>query len=209
MKRHIGKIKNTDHRCIVCYMQIPGRSDHALIVQTENLPPRFEQALMEIVNSKEGQANPVLADVLGQNLMPDYNNKSVFHALHESGLLRAVHIDQIVMLPEPNMPFPLRQILEQMGSAPASPPQMDVEKHNQFNENRAVEGTQQQEAIARNLLVEADLLQADADRKRREAYKLAPTLQPKAEPPKVAKAETTPAPEKKPRGRRTTKKADA
>jgi hypothetical protein len=225
MKRHIGKIINTDHRCVVCYMQIPGREDHALVVQVESLPPRFEQAVMEIVDSNEAQSEPVLANVLSRHLMSDLN-KSVFQALHETGLLRAVHIDQVVMLPQPNMPFPLRQIIEQMGSTlppQTTAPTPPVQKYNQYNENMGQDGTERNRAIANNLLIEADLLQRDVDRKREEAFKLSPDLvnqhtaqrearmAPKATP-KAAKATAevkTTVTKKAPVKRATAKKTDS
>ena len=44
MKKHIGRIANTDQRVVVVFMQIPGKDDHALVVSTDNLPERFHQA---------------------------------------------------------------------------------------------------------------------------------------------------------------------
>lgn len=186
MKRHIGKLVNTDQRCVVVYMQIPGREDHALIVATDHMHPRFEQAVMEILESPEGQADPVLANVLARRLMPE-SGKSVLQAMHEMGILTPVHVDRVIMLPQPNMPFPLRQIIEGMGN---TLPKVDdsIEPQPKFNPHTANTQAMSDEnraAIARNLLVEADLLEGDAKRKREQAYAYAPELRP-AEPPASA-----------------------
>jgi hypothetical protein len=113
-KRHIGKLINTDQRLVVVFMQIPGREDHALVVGTDALPPRFEQALMTIVESAEAQTMQDLGQVLGRRMMPD-STMTVLQALHNAGMLNAVPVDRVIMLPFPSRPFPLRQVLESMG----------------------------------------------------------------------------------------------
>lgn len=179
MKRHIGKLANTDQRVVVVFMQIPGREDHALIVSTDNLHPRLEQAVMEIVNSKEGQADESLGNVLGRRILPD-TNENVLKALHEGQVLRPVHINQIVMLPQPNMPFPLRDILRQMGrTIPGeAPAQQEVERFNPHTANTQALDEETKNLIARNLLVEADMLAAEVAQKREKAYAYVPSLRP-------------------------------
>lgn len=114
LKRHVGQIKNTGQRCVVVFMQLPERPDHALVIPTDSLPDRVEHAVMQILESPEGQANPCLAHVMNARLMPEMG-RSVLRYLHETGRLQAVPIDNMVMLPMPNMPFPLRKIIEDMG----------------------------------------------------------------------------------------------
>ena len=203
MKKHLGKLVNTDQRCVVVFMQIPGREDHALIVQTDNLNPRFEQAIMDVVESPEGQADPVLANVLGRRLLPE-SGKTVLQSLHEAGLLRTVHIDQVVMLPMPNMPFPLRTIIEGMGNTKLPPPSAEAaaqqEKFNAPAVNLAASSVEERMGIAKGLLIEAELLQADADKKRKMAYQYAPELAPKvqkAEPVSLDNVVKKAAPRKK------------
>lgn len=183
MKRHIGKIKNTDQRCVVVFMQIPGREDHALVVSTDTLPPRYEQALMQIVESPEGQNDPSLANVLDRRLMPDTGEK-ILEAMHNNGFLRAVPIDQVIMLPMPSMPFPLRSIIEKMGgTVPNSPATaQDVtetaadEKFNPHGANAQALTAESKAGIARMLLIEAEDLEAIAQQKRQQAYAYAPEI---------------------------------
>lgn len=183
MKRHIAKT-TTDERCVVLFMQIPGRESHALICPTDSLPDRLEQAVMDVVESSEGQANPTLATVLGRRLLPD-TGENIMQALHDRGHLHAVPIDNVLMLPMPNMPFPLRGIIEQMGGDVPTTTQTPVSDSNQaetkFNPHANItqsESSDQSEGIAQNLLVEAQMLQSEADKKRERAYSMAPQLRP-------------------------------
>lgn len=184
MKKHIGKIANTDQRCVVVFMQIPGRESHSLVVGTDNLPDRLEHALMQVVESPEGQGDPVLANVLGRRILPD-TGKTVLQSLHDLNLLASVPVDNILMMPLPNMPFPLRQIIENMGgtvptgAAPSDTAPGSAEtKYNPYGQTQQIESNEQNSGIARNLLVEADLLAAEAAAKREQAYRYDPSLRP-------------------------------
>ena len=190
MTRHVGKMVNTDQRLIVVMMQIPKREDHALVVPVDGLPARYEQAVMEILQSAEGQAAETFADVLHRRVMPD-TGKNVLQTLHEGGMLHPVPITNIMMYPKPNMPFPLTQILEGMGRSlvksadttsilDTGPTQEQVDlakqKWNQIQVNQKIEGAEQRRAIAQNLLIEAKMLENASVEKRNRAYEMAPEL---------------------------------
>lgn len=217
MKRHIGKILNTGSRCVVVFMQIPSREDHALILTIDNLPDRIEQAVMDIVDSSEGQGDPVLANVLNRRFMPDMGSQTVLMALHNLGLLVAVPVDNVVMLPQPNMPFPLRDLLMQMGrnvpDTMQSKPEIDNAADVRYNpyDTAQIDVSDDNKAKAKLKILEAQLLQDEANKKLEEAYRFDPSLRPgaavtkKEAPPKVdaatvvAAAETTAISVKKPR----------
>lgn len=185
MKRHIGKVVNTDARCIVVYMQIPGKETHALICPMDSVPERIEAAVMSLVESPEGQNETVLAGVLGRRLLPE-TGKTVLQSLHEAGLLHAIPIDNMVMLPMPNMPFPLRAIIEQMGGMVPEPEtviekavkEATESKFNPYGQTADLEATDNNRAIAANLIAEATMLEDEAFRKREQAYRHNPTLRP-------------------------------
>jgi hypothetical protein len=217
MKKHIGRIANTDQRVVVVFMQIPGKDDHSLVVSTDNLPERFHNAVMDIVESPEGQAERDLATVLGRRLLPD-TGQNVMEALHTQGYMTAVHVDQVVMTPRPNMPFPLRQILENMGSVlpPATPDYAhSVNKYNPHVANAAAASSDDKQAIAQNLIRQAEdlrsqaqVLMAEADRKQDQAAVYVPELgkraSRKSENVEVAVATNTTA-TTRPKAKRSTK----
>lgn len=165
LKRHVGKLKNTDQRCVVVFMQIPNRPTHALVIPTDGLPPRFEQAIMDVLESPEGQAEPVFANVLHRRFMPD-TRQTILQSLHDFGAMNAVPVDNVVMFPAPNMPFPLRQVIEQMGGTvpganPAAPDGMQdkYNPHVHAQRNDVAEGVR---GVAQNLIIEANMLESDA-----------------------------------------------
>lgn len=199
MKRHIGKNIKTDQRCVVAFMQIPGRADHALVVGMDNLPDRIEQALISILESPEGQGTNTLATVLGRRILPE-TGKTMMETLHDYGFLMAVPIDNIVMLPYPNMPFPLRKIVEDMAAQnpnqqeplpvqqptqqaqpePVQPQAQPTDKFNPYGQTQQLETNERNVGIANMLLAEARDLEAIASSKREEAYRYEPSLRPRA-----------------------------
>lgn len=182
--RHIAKLVNTDTRCVVVFMQIPNRENHALVVSTDHLNPRFEEALMNVVKSPEGQNDPVLANVLNRRLMPD-SGQNMLTALHEGNLLRAVHVDQVLMMPVPNQAIPLRTVIELMGGrAPElsqEHPVITEDKYNPHVQNAQAMDAENRVGVSRNLIIEAEMLESEARAKRERAYLLNPDLRPQAQ----------------------------
>ena len=183
MLRHVAKVANTDQRCVVVFMQIPGREDHALVVPIDNLPPRMEQAVMDVLQSPDGQNEETFANALSRNLMPD-TGQDILQTLHTNNRLVAVPVSQILMMPRPNQPVKLSTILEQLGRLPDQQSRglmedYAVNKFNPHQHNQQAETSEQQRSIARNLLVEAEMLESDARRKREQAYGYDGSLRPK------------------------------
>lgn len=175
--RHIGKIANTDERCVIAFMQIPNRADHALVIPTDTLPPRFEQAVMDILKSAEGQNEETFAIALSRRLMPD-TGKDILTTLHENRMLRAVPCNRILMMPLPNQPIKLTDILARLGRLRSDDAYEHTDKFNQHTTNLRAGNDEQQRGIANNLLVEARLLETEAQKKRELAYSYSPNLRP-------------------------------
>jgi len=180
MMRHVAKIANTDQRCVVVFMQIPGREDHALVVATDSLPPRFEQAVMDVLQSPQGQQEENLAISLSRHLLPD-TGQNILEALHTQQRLTAVPVQQVLMMPTPNNPVKLSSILESLGRLPNQQTQglmqeYAVEKFNPHLNNQVADSNENSRAIARNLIVEAEMLEMEARKKRDRAYGLDTSL---------------------------------
>lgn len=182
MLRHVAKIANTDQRCVVAFMQIPGREDHALVIPVDNLPPRMEQAVMDVLNTPEGQNEETFAVALSRRLLPD-NGQNILEALHKTGRLTAVPTEQVLMMPRPNQPIKLSSILEKLNRLPNQEGMGIMEdyaktKFNPHLANQQANVNEQNRNIARNLLIGAEMMEADAKRKRDEAYTYDPSLRP-------------------------------
>lgn len=182
LKKHVGRLKNTDRRCVVVMNQIPGREDHALVVDTDALPDRFHDALMHLVDSHEGQSSADLHSLLGRRILPDFG-VDVLSALHNGGGLQAQPISNVIMYPQPHSPCPLSLIVEMMANNKTEISQAEqTDLENRHLENQKLDATEDQIATARNLLIQAEDLEAEAAKKRKQAYMLAPVLAPTAFP---------------------------
>jgi hypothetical protein len=183
--RHTGQT-TIGHRCVVVYMSIPGREDHALIAITDSMPDRIEHALLDVVNSNEGQADPILANVLGRRVFGD-TGENLLATLHSRGLLLAVPQTDVLMVPHPSKKVPLTDIIAQMGDLPtsqqtklANEEDAATNRVDRFAEARAHDDASALGATAQSLLTEAEMLETEAASKRARAYEMAPALRPEA-----------------------------
>lgn len=179
--RHVAKVANTDQRCIVAYMQIPNREDHALVIPVDGLPPRIEQAIMQVLKTPEGQQEETFANALHRHRMPD-SGDTILASLHKSGKLVPVPVANILMLPQPNKPIKLTYILEQLGRMPhqmnETANNFATEKFNPHINNQEATSTEGNRNIARGLLMEAEMLEAEARKKRDQAYSYDSSMRP-------------------------------
>lgn len=185
MMRHVGKLKATDTRCVVVLMQIPNKEDHALIVESDSLPDHYHQNLMEVLESREGQNQTNLADELARKMMfiASRGNMPVLQALHEAKFLRAESVDNITMVPAPGSAHPLRQILESMGNLKPNTDTVLDPRNNpnnpRFNPHtHNLEGNTAKDKLeaAKGIIMQAQLMEADAAKLRAQAYAIAPEL---------------------------------
>jgi hypothetical protein len=194
MIRHVAKLANTDQRCVVAFMQIPNREDHALVVPIDNMPPRIEQAVMDVLKSPQGQHEENFGVALSRHLLPD-TGQNILEYLHSTRRLVPVPVGQVLMMPTPNNPVKLSNILESLGRLPDQQTkglmeEYATEKFNPHINNQVAATNENQRSIARNLIVEAEMLELDAKRKREHAYGIDPGLRPAT---LMAMAETAPA----------------
>tara|TARA_B100000965_G_C19576346_1_gene751455 strand:- start:944 stop:1570 length:627 start_codon:yes stop_codon:yes gene_type:complete len=200
MIKHTGRIDSTNRRVVVVFPQIPEDQENCLVVDVDSLPERYHDGLMKVVESAEAQESNSLYEVLGRNLF--WDGKNCLTTLHEQGFLRRVPVETVTLLPTPDQTLPLKEfntyqkMVAETKTTPAEP----------VKEGFATQGIQQPadendaDGIARNLLVQAELLESDARRKRDEAEQVSPGIQVKLG--KTATVVTK-------RGRGRPKKADA
>lgn len=183
MPRHIARNRQGD-QLAVNYMLLPDSTTHALVSKLDAIPMSIQRALISLIDSPEAQRTEVLAEVLGRRTYAD-SGKSMLQVLHETGNLQRVPIDEVLMTPRANMSIPLRDILIEQRRIPTQQGAVQAEAQAQqgfnphvHNQNAAV--AEENVGIARNLIVEAEMLEADARSKRARAYGMAPQLDPRA-----------------------------
>jgi hypothetical protein len=182
VKKHIGMVKSTGRRCVVVFMQLPGKEDHALILDSEALPERWHNPIMDVLDSVEGQQERNFYNILGRRIMPD-TGETMLESVHRGGYMRPEPIENIVMLPMPNWPVPLAEIVKAMngidGQSPAQNTQFAEEnRFNRIQENQNIQANESQINTARGLLMQASDLEVEAYKKREQAYRMAPSLRP-------------------------------
>lgn len=216
LMRHVGRLINTDKRVVVVFLQIPNREDHALVVDTDALPPKYHDELMAVVQG-EGQKDPNLANILSRRIMPA-SGEDILSTLHKAGVLQPVPVSNVMMFPEPNRGVKLSDVIAAMkGSNQTTSPvtedmeRASIEKVNRIVDNQQISKDEQRYEIAKNLLVEAQLLEQEAERKRRQAFEYAPELRsntkevpvvPPIEEPAAPVGDVAPAPRKRGRPRK-------
>lgn len=178
IKRHVGKHTPSDTRAIITYPLIPNTTDSALIIHIDRMNPQMKDNIMRTLDTQAAQSSVNFGEVLGRTMYGD-SGKSIFQVLHESGSLKKVSIDEIVMHPNPSMPIPLRTVLVESGLLvrPVNGEKFNVQEH-----NMKVDESQNGQVRAANLLAEAKLLQQEAKRKTEQAYAICPSLAPKEAP---------------------------
>jgi hypothetical protein len=193
--KHVGRHAATGQRLVVVFMELPDEPENALVVFSDSLPDRYHQALMDAVESNEGQSAKQMYEVLSRKVF--WHGGQMLTTLHTEGLLSKIPTKNIIMTPNTSTNVSLNEILEQMHKIEAgllTENTAPVQTESRIDMNVAESKSEESRQIAQNLLVQAQLLEADAQRKREEAYKYDPSLRPAsfelkpAEKPKRSKA---------------------
>ena len=176
LKKHAGQLLNTGVRVAVVFRKLPNDEANCLIVETERLPDSYHDYLIQCLNSKESVETNDFYEVLNRRTFPDGLN--CLTALHQRGYLRKEPVTNITMLPLPGQAVPLALI------------NATIDK--KVDEYMAKQAGQQvvapvvlptipvgdPAAIAKGLILQAELLEKDAAAKREEAYALDPDSRP-------------------------------
>lgn len=209
--KHVGRHEGTGQRLSVVFLQLPDDKDNALVVYSDSLPDRYHDDFMAATESPEGQQSQNLYEVLSRKVF--WHGTTMLDTLHKEGHLVKVPTSAIIMTPNSNTSVPLNDILAQMdaveaGEAPVNDA-TQTPADSQVDTNVEESQKDENKAIAQNLLIQANLLQQDADAKRAEAFKYDPSLAPKAETKSKSKVRVTTGKEPAKRGRGRPKKSEA
>src|SRR5690606_23600461 len=104
--KHVG-IYN-DKRCAVV-LQLPEEPNLVHVVDTDALPDRYHDNLMDIIMSPEGQNAKWLGDVLHRKMF--YDGTNALRTLYERGFVQKVPTDRVILSPHPNTRVTLSEVL--------------------------------------------------------------------------------------------------
>ena len=180
--KHVGTHKGTNTRLSVVFLSLPDDKENALVVYSDSLPEKYHDDFMSAVESREGQSSAQLYEILSRKVF--HNGNNMLETLHQEGLMKKMPVDQIIMSPNPTTQISLVDLLAQMGDLDqtvAAPAGQTVQQNVQEQIDMAAEGDNKK--IPQNLLVQAVMLEQEAEKKRAEAVKYDPSLTEKAEKP--------------------------
>jgi len=200
--KHIGR--HGERKVAIVYKTVPDQDHMALVVYTETMNMGMHDSMMKVIESKEGQAENELADVLFRNLFTD--GRKMLETLHREGMLKKVEARQIIVTPNAKSSVnlgELNDILKEMATGKdaadrlanldANAGLVDPTNKVESPSNNALDDNalaQQQLAQARRMENEAKSLIAESKLLIKEAYKLDKSLKPKTKTKKVAKKKT-------------------
>jgi hypothetical protein len=182
LKKHAGQLANTGVRVAVVFRKLPNDETNCLIVETERLPDSYHDYVIQCLNSKEAAETNDFYEVLNRRTFPDGSN--CLTSLHQRGFLRKEPVSNIVMLPLPGQAVPLalinatidkkvEQYVAQQNTTKTALENVEVPSVPAISVT-----TDDPVAVAKGLILQAELLEQDALAKREEAYGLAPDLRP-------------------------------
>jgi len=180
LKKHSGILKNTGVRVAVVYRKLPSDDTSCLVVETERLPDSYHDYVIQCLNSRESTETNDFYEVLYRRSFPDGTN--CLTSLHQRGFLRKESVDNVTMLPLPNQPVPLalinatidKKVDEYRAKEAGKSSTTAKEVIDQTIKDTVADPV----AVAKGLILQAELLEADANAKREEAYLLSPDLKP-------------------------------
>ena len=97
--KHVGKLTNTGDKLAVVFRTVPGESNKALVLQTATLKDEYHNALMETIDSDQGQQSNELGEIMFTRRFPDGRN--MLRAMQQDGRLMKVDTDNVTMTPTP------------------------------------------------------------------------------------------------------------
>ena len=193
LMKHVGKFG--EKPCVVVFRELPGENDYCLIVQTNNLDSRQHDDLMNVVQSSEAQSANDISQVLHRRQFTDGSN--MFSTLHYAKKLQKVPVSHVSLTPLPGQSVPLADVNVEIRKLDGGyvPPKTDaahLDKEPITESSSATEAPSEENDIAKNLLMQAQLMEEDATRllaeaevKKAEAYKLDPSLRGPGRPKKI------------------------
>jgi hypothetical protein len=201
MIKHVGR--QGDKKVVVVFREVPEEEHMALVVYPDQLQQTLHDDLMNAIQSTKGQQAKDLGDAL--HGITGTNGQTILNTIHNERFMKKIRTQDIIMVPAPNNPGirldELNKIIRDLdtGSEAAGKlAELDANAGLADPQKKAAgvaasaaamgnTGVLSDEAIAQNLVQQAEqmraqmaTLEAEAARLMEEAQSLNPALKPKA-----------------------------
>jgi len=190
--KHVGKMKNTGSKVLVIFRCLPGDTGNALVLPTATLPDAYHDAIIQLVDSEQGQDVFEFGEIMFIRHFPD--GRPMLMALQQDGRLQKVPTELVIMTPNINAEIPLDElnalIAEQRGipigdlpSLVSGAPKVDpakkekvVEPVESKVESAPVTEVLSDKDLAKSFRSQADSMYKEAARLRKQADELDPPV---------------------------------
>jgi hypothetical protein len=108
--KHTGKMTNNGAKVVIAYRTLPGDSNSALVIGTNNLGETYHDAIMNLLQDTSGQQANEFADMLAVRKFPDGN--TMLEWLHTRGHLKKVPTKMVIVTPNNQTSIPLNELNE-------------------------------------------------------------------------------------------------
>ena len=106
--KHVGRMKANGRKVLIAYRTLPGESDSALVIQTENLMDNQHDSLITLVESPASQSAYEFAEVLARARFRD--GSIMLSNLHATGRLIKVKTSDVEVTPNSQTRIGLDQL---------------------------------------------------------------------------------------------------
>lgn len=189
--KHVGKMKNTGSKVLVIFRTLPGESGTALVLPTATLPDQYHDAIIQLVESDQGQDVNEFGEIMFIRHFPD--GRPMLMAMQQDNRLQKVPTDTVLMTPEINTAIPLDELnsliaeqkgipIDELSSLVGGSPKTTDKKTLKVEQSQPiVESAKAAENevlsdkdIAKSYRSQADAMYKEAARLRKEANELDP-----------------------------------
>jgi len=193
--KHVGKL-STGQKVVILFKTVPNETQNCLVTETQVLPSNYHDRLMELVESDEGQQSSELADLLSRRFFADGGN--VLNTLHARGFIKKVNTKNVLLTPNNQTSVPLNEVNDILAAGNKKP--VDVVSNSPVTSEAPIslppvagQLVVDNAAMAKSLLEQAAVHDAEAARLRKNAQELSPnvTNKKRGRPPKSTTAQTT------------------
>lgn len=157
--KHVGTHRDTGSKLVVVFRKLPDDASRCLVVETQTLPDKFHDELLQAVESITAQQEADLYNYLNRNNF--FTGKAMLLSLHEGGFLKRMDTNQVRMTPQQGVEIMLDELNRQL----------DNIANSQTN-NAPGQQALGDDEIARRLISQAEFYEKEAQRLRQEAREL-------------------------------------
>jgi hypothetical protein len=177
--RHVGTLKDTGHRVVVVFRKLPDEPESCLVVETDSLPDRFHQNLMEALESITAQETMEFYEYANRQFFFDGSN--MLSTLHQRGFMRKIATNRVTMRPRIDLEINLSELnvgIDQVNNG-IDPDAIQVGDNKVTDTNWGDKDVMSDSRLADTLRSQADMFEKQANELREQAASLDPKKQKK------------------------------